>query len=111
AQLARALSLGERARVREALGPVLDPAGVPLPKGLDDANLAKRVEESVTLATQAYEAANQTLANVVDMPDATAATKKDARIARVFVNYDASHAFTMAGQPDKAKEYMENAKG
>lgn len=109
AEAARATSLNARVQLADYLSPIFTKAGLQIPEQLQSGDMSKRAQEALSLADEAYNSADEALENVM-LSSAPEDMKNAAAIERIFELYGRTHAARLAGQPQKADQYLATAK-
>jgi hypothetical protein len=106
---ARGTSLHGRVQLADYLAPIFTKANLQIPEQLQSGDMSKREQEAFTLADEAYNSSDEAL-GVVSEGSGTEDLKNAARIQRIFELYGRAHASKIAGQPQKADQYLATAK-
>lgn len=104
-----AQELHARIELRNALMPILEAAGLPMPDQLQAANLERDREQALIAANGAYEAANGLLENITD-GQAQADVQNAAYVARALTLYAWSELNRDGGDSKAADEHLELAR-
>jgi hypothetical protein len=103
-------SIVSRRQMIAAVGPVLKEASIEAPAELADANLDTQLQETQKAATEAYDAADALLQEIIDGGNVDDATRNTAQTAQVIALYGRAQLALVAGDAEASKQALSRAR-